>query len=88
MANSNSSERLMWFVAGMAVGAALGLLFAPKSGEELRRLIGEKAGEGRDYLKDAGRDAYAKGRELYDKGRELAEDAADLFERGRKAIHS
>ena len=87
MADSNNGEKLIWFLAGAAVGAAAALLLAPKSGREMRRLIGEKAGEGRDYLKDTGREVYSKGRELYDKGRELAEDAADLFERGRKAVH-
>ena len=87
MAESNNNEKLMWFLAGAAVGAALGLLFAPKSGRELRRLIGEKAEDGKDFLVETGRDAYSKGRELYDKGRDMAEEAAELFERGRKAVH-
>jgi gas vesicle protein len=87
MANSNRSENLMWFLAGAAVGAAVALLFAPKTGEELRALIGEKAGQGRDYLVETGRDVYAKGKELYEKGRGLAEEAADLVDRGRKAVH-
>ena len=87
MANSNNGEKLMWFLAGAAVGAAAALLLAPKSGQELRRLIGEKAGEGRDYLVDTGKDVYTKGKEIYDKARELADDAADLMERGRKAVH-
>jgi gas vesicle protein len=86
MANSNG-EKLVWFLAGAAVGSAAALLLAPKSGRELRRLIGEKAGEGREYLSDAGRDVYAKGKEIFEKGRGLADDAADLFERGRKAAH-
>jgi gas vesicle protein len=87
MASNSNGEKLVWFLAGAAVGAAVALLLTPKSGRELRRLIGEKAGEGRDYLREAGRDAFAKGRELYEKGREMAEDAAEMLERGRKAVH-
>jgi len=88
MSDNDNTDKLVWFLAGITVGAALGILFAPKSGHEIRRMIGEKAGEGRDYLADTGREVYSKGRELYDKGRELADDAAELFERGRKAIRS
>ena len=86
MANNSSGEKLVWFLAGAAMGAALALLFTPKSGPELRRLISEKAEEGRDYLADTGREVYSKGKEIYEKGRELAGDAAELFERGRKAV--
>ena len=87
MANSNNGEKLVWFLAGAAMGAAAALLLAPQSGRELRRLIGEKAGEGKEYLADTGRDVYSKGKEIFEKGRGLADDAADLFERGRKAVH-
>ncbi len=87
MANSNNGEKLVWFLAGAAMGAAAALLLAPKTGRDLRRLIGERAGEGREYLADTGRDVYSKGKEIFEKGRELADDAAELFERGRKAVH-
>ena len=86
MAEDNSGEKLIWFVAGVAVGAAAGILLAPKSGREIRRYITERTSEGRDRLVESGRDLYGKGRDLYEKGKDLADDAADLFERGRKAV--
>ena len=86
MAEKNSGDSLIWFLAGAAVGVAAGMLLAPRSGRELRRLIGEKTAEGKDYVVDAGRDVYSKGREIYEKGKDLAEDAAELFDRGRKAV--
>jgi len=86
MAEKNSGDSLIWFLAGVAVGVAAGMLLAPRSGREIRQLIGEKTAEGKDYVVDASRDVYAKGREIYEKGKDLAEDAADLFDRGRKAV--
>ena len=82
----DSGSKLVWFVAGAAIGATIALLFAPTSGEELRKKIGEKSREGRDTLAESGRDMIDKGRELYEKGRKMADDAAELFERGRKLV--
>ena len=72
-------SNMMWFVAGAIVGTAAGLLLAPQSGEQTRRLISERAEEG-------GREWIDRGKELYDKGRHLAEDAADYFEEGRRLV--
>ena len=38
------------FVAGVAVGAAVGILLAPKKGEDTRRLIVRQAEETRDQV--------------------------------------
>lgn len=86
MADDNTGDKLIWFFAGVAVGAAAGILFAPRAGHETRRLIGEKTSEGRDRLMETGRDLYGKGRDLFEKGKDIAEDAAEVFERGRKAV--
>jgi len=60
------------FLFGFGVGLAVGILFAPKSGEETRQLIRAKAGEGREYVKR--------------RGEELKESAEELIERGKGAI--
>jgi len=85
MAQDNG-ERMIWFVAGAAIGAAVALLYAPQSGDRTRRLISRKAKEGRDVLSDSGRELLDKGRDLYEKGRQVADDAAELFERGRRKV--
>jgi len=87
MAQDNSSK-VVWFVAGAAIGATIALLYAPTSGEETRRMIREKTGEGRERLAAGSRDIIDRGRELYDKGRRIADDAAEMFERGRKLVQS
>jgi gas vesicle protein len=79
---------LVWFTAGLAIGTTVALLFAPQSGEQTRRLIGRKADEGRDALRESGRELLDRGRDLYDKGRKIADEAAEVFERGRRLVQS
>ena len=38
----DNSSKALWFVAGVAMGATIALLFAPASGEETRRAIGRQ----------------------------------------------
>ena len=44
---------LWWLVVGATVGAGLGLLFAPKSGEETRRELGKRIAKLREAADDA-----------------------------------
>ena len=55
--SENSSSKFSYFLVGLGLGALLGILFAPKSGEETREYLLDKANEGRDY-------AQRKAREL------------------------
>ncbi|MEO7558512.1 MAG: YtxH domain-containing protein [Gammaproteobacteria bacterium] len=82
--NSNSGSNLGFVLLGLGVGAIAGLLLAPRAGEETRKLIRERADEGRDYLKtkaqefsDQAEDLAEKGREWLDRGRDAAKDAFD-----------
>jgi gas vesicle protein len=66
------------FVLGAITGAAVALLVAPASGEETRRLIGDKAREGADKA----REMAGQGREMWNRQRETITSAID---RGREA---
>lgn len=96
---SKNAEKFVWFLLGVAVGAGVALLYAPKSGKETRRYIARKTGEARDALAETGERLLEKGRELgeeiaergreiYRKGAELAEEAGELLQRGRKLVRS
>jgi len=50
--NQGGAGVLVAFVAGVVAGAALALLFAPASGEETRRNLGERAREVRDRARE------------------------------------
>lgn len=66
------------FVLGAIAGAAVALLMAPATGEEMRRMLAEKAREGKDRAGEAAR----QGREFIDRQRQTIVSAVD---RGREA---
>jgi len=76
--DSGGGTVVVAFVHGALTGAAVALLMAPASGEETRRLLSEKAREGRDKAGEAAR----QGRELWNRQRDTIGAA---FERGREA---
>jgi len=86
MSAEETSGKLMWFLAGVALGAGIALLYAPASGLQTRRYITKKTEQGREALRETGKDLLDRGREYYEKGRKLAEEAGELFDRGRKLV--
>jgi gas vesicle protein len=68
----------MAFVLGAVSGAAVALLWAPSAGDETRRLLNERAREGRERAADAAR----QGREFVTKQRD---NLATAIDRGRDA---
>jgi len=66
---------LMGLLAGTVLGAGLGMLFAPKTGSELRNQIGEQAGRLRTTASDGYNQATEKVSQIVDRGREAYERA-------------
>jgi gas vesicle protein len=48
MGDNNAGSKASFFLVGLGIGAMVGLLFAPKSGEDTREYLTGKADEGRD----------------------------------------
>jgi gas vesicle protein len=70
----DDNKGLSYFLLGLGVGVAVGIVFAPTSGEETRGRIRSKAIEGGDYLKRRTED--------------LRESATDIVDKGRNAVRS
>jgi hypothetical protein len=66
---------LMGLLAGTVLGAGLGMLFAPKAGNELRSQLGEQAGRLRSTANDTYQQASDKVSQIVDRGREAYDRA-------------
>jgi len=77
------SYGLAWFLAGLGVGALVGILYAPKSGRETREDIVSGAKEGSEYLRARTREAAEGVGTLVDKSKE---QVTEYVERGREVV--
>jgi len=78
--DDGSAGVILAFLAGAATGAAVALLMAPTSGEEARRVLSDRAREGRERAEEAAR----QGREFLNRQRDNLNSAV---ERGREAYN-
>lgn len=68
--NLSTGTILMSFVAGTAVGAGLALLYAPKSGREMRDTISDLTEDAVDKIKEYAKEAQEKIKTVIDDSRE------------------
>lgn len=74
---NNDSSKFFYFLTGVSIGAVLGILFAPQSGEETREMIAERASESREYLLRKSRDLREQADELLERGKGMVNDQRD-----------
>lgn len=79
--SDSAATKLTYLLIGGGIGAIIALLFAPKSGRELRGDIAEATRKGVDYTSERARQLGQTVDEYYERGREKA---ADLYEVGRE----
>jgi gas vesicle protein len=79
--SDNAGSKVSFFLVGLGIGALVGILFAPKSGEETREYLSSKADEGRDY-------AQKKARELRERAEDLIERSKEIMSRQKDSIAS
>ncbi|HZP17382.1 MAG TPA: YtxH domain-containing protein [Terriglobales bacterium] len=89
MSDRNGSGGLLWFLAGLGIGAVVGILYAPQSGNETREILMNKAEEGRDYVRKRAREAREQAEQWAQRGKEVLhsqkEQIRSAVEAGRQA---
>ena len=87
--NDGGGAGFLWFLAGLGIGAAVGILYAPKSGDELRQQLREVAGDSANTVRERARQAREQAGSWAEKGRDYLnqqkEQIRSAYEAGRSA---
>jgi gas vesicle protein len=86
--NEGGANGLGWFLAGLGVGALIGVLYAPKAGKETREDLMNGALE----AKEKAAELVEQGKQYVEQGKQIASEyveqgkqkAAELVEEGRQ----
>ena len=85
----NTGSKISYFLVGLGIGALVGILFAPKAGEETREFLAQKAEEGKEYAQKKARELRERAEDLVDRGKNVAmrqkETLSAAVEAGREA---
>jgi len=87
--SDRDGNSFVWFLAGLGIGAVVGVLYAPRSGEETREVLVSKAQEGRERVRRQARKAREQAGDWVDRGRDVVGQQKEQFraayEAGRQA---
>ena len=80
-----------YFLVGLGIGSLIGVLFAPKSGEETREYIAKKAREGNELARKKARELRNRVEETIERGKEMITQTegqiATAIDAGRETYH-
>src|SRR6266496_639592 len=87
--SDRNGNTFLWFLAGLGGGAVVGVLYAPRSGDETREVIRSKAEEGQDKVRQQARRAREQAGDWIDRGRDVLnqqkEQFRNAYDAGRQA---
>jgi gas vesicle protein len=87
--SDRDGNSFVWFLAGLGVGAVVGVLYAPRPGEETREALLSKAQESSERVRKQARKAREHAEDWVDRGRDVVGQQKEQFraayEAGRQA---
>lgn len=89
MESNGEARALVILLAGIGIGAVIGMLFAPRSGQETRKTIRKYVDEGSENLKRHAEDLKGRAQEVVEGGKEFVgkgrESLKTAVEAGKQA---
>ena len=77
MSDRDGGNSFVWFLAGLGIGAVVGVLYAPRSGDEMREVLLSKAQEGRERAREQARKAREQAEDWMERGRDVVNQQKD-----------
>ena len=88
MRERNEAGRdVLSFIAGAMFGAGLALLYAPKTGREVREKVTDFTNDAMAKMKGFSSEAQEKMKTTFSRGKEMAEEKAASFTSGSETMH-
>ncbi len=80
---TDNQQAFGWFLAGLGIGALVGILYAPKSGRETREDLVATAKDGTEYVKGRAREVADQAGQLVETGKAKA---SEYVQRGKQVV--
>lgn len=85
--HTSTTAEVVSFSAGALVGAGLALLYAPKTGHEMREKVSDVTGDAIAKMKGMTAEAQEKFSQKMQRGREFAEEKASEFSESKEELY-
>ncbi|WP_026840055.1 YtxH domain-containing protein [Citrifermentans bremense] len=85
--HTSTTAEVVSFSAGALVGAGLALLYAPKTGHEMREKVSDVTGDAIAKMKGMTAEAQEKFSQKMQRGREFAEEKAAEFSEAKEELY-